>query len=838
MLIYLGSVLQKRVIPSFHYGLKPGGFLLLGAAETVGSFTDLFSTADRKQKIFVRKEAPVRAPFEFTRAQLPAEPAVSGPPPGVAAQDRSKEFDAQKEADRIVLSRYSPPGVVVNADMDIIHFRGHTGPFLEPAPGRASLNLLDMARGGLGLELRTAAHKATKTGTASRKEGIRIRYDGDYIDINLHVIPMKTPMDQFNYLVLFEEVPAPALLVEKGKPKRAGKNVTETGAGQELILARQELEETKGYLRTIVEEKEASNEELRAANEEIQSSNEELQSINEELETAKEELQSSNEELTTVNDELRNRNIELTTANDDLLNLFASVNLPTVMVGSDLCIRRITPTVPEALNIIPTDIGRPITDIKLKVNIPDLEKLVVEVIDTISVKSLEVQDTDGRWYGLRILPYKTQEKKIEGAVLALIDIDELKKSLESMAEAADMARILNSAHVAMVSSLDFDEVMRRVSAKAVVAMGCESDVVLMRKNDNWEISYIHKLPSKFLGRQYTDDQVPDLAQVARTGELLVVTDAQAYTQVASALIKDLGIKSLAAFPLKIKGEVVGAKVFHFRSAPGVFSKKQIEFGRNLAISLSLVLENVRLYAQEHRVAETLQSTLLTVPEDVPGLDIGHLYQTASWECAQVGGDFYEVHYLGKNLVCLVIGDVSGKGLEAAKSTSLIKNAIGVFSHEETSPAAILTRSNNSLIRLLPDWCIATVFVGVLNVESGQLRYCSAGHPPPVIKRAGGASASYLANGDIPLGVMEEHSYSDQTAKMKAGDIFIAYTDGLTEARRGVEIYGSNRLLKFIRRTKGVAAADFPQVIYDDVVDFTSGKIADDVAIISCSLRSK
>ena len=196
----------------------------------------------------------------------------------------------------------------------------------------------------------------------------------------------------------------------------------------------QELESTREYLQSVIEQQEAYTEELQSANEEVQSSNEELQSINEELETAKEELQSSNEELTTVNQELTDSNQEAMQVNNDLVNLLSSVQMPIVMVGNDLRIRRFTPMAERLLNLVATDVGRPITDLKLNLDLPELPELLTEVIDTVSARELEVQDQKGRWHSLRIRPYKTLENRIEGVVIVMVDIDQLKRAEENLRE--------------------------------------------------------------------------------------------------------------------------------------------------------------------------------------------------------------------------------------------------------------------------------------------------------------------------------------------------------------------------------------------------------------------
>jgi two-component system CheB/CheR fusion protein len=290
----------------------------------------------------------------------------------------------------------------------------------------ATFNILKMAREGLLAELRAAIQTSRKTDRPVRREGIRVTTDGDAIAINIEVIPFVTPAKERCQIVLFEEIPAAEEPKKRGKTK--GQEKEEKPADTRLVTRlKRELDATREYLQSIIEEQEAMNEELRSANEEIQSSNEELQSTNEELETAKEELQSSNEELMTLNEELENRNEELAEVNSDLINLLASVDIPIVMLDSDLRIRRFNPGAQKVLNLIPNDIGRSINDLKLTFEVKDLDRLVLDVVENLETREIEVQDRAGRWYALRVRPYKTAEKKIEGAVLVLIDITHLKK---------------------------------------------------------------------------------------------------------------------------------------------------------------------------------------------------------------------------------------------------------------------------------------------------------------------------------------------------------------------------------------------------------------------------
>ncbi len=454
VLIYLGSVLQKRVMPLFHYALKSTGFLVLGPSETIGKFSDMFTLVDRKHKIYSRKPTPARLALDFAASDYRVEAVEKGVDIGKGMSEEGvwSGLDVQKEADRIVLARYAPAGVLINDNMEILQFRGRTGPYLEPAPGQVSLNLLKMAREGLMLELRTAIHKARKENVPVKKEGLRVKYNSndEFRDVNVEVIPIKIKpphLKERYFLVLFQDViPSVGLESKKTKPREVKpgnkRQVKQKTEARQITKLKQELAATREYLQVLIEEQEATNEELKSANEEMLSSNEELQSTNEELETAKEELQSTNEELTTVNEELQNRNLELNQLNNDLSNLLGSVNIPIVMLGGDLRIRRFTPVAEKVLNLIPTNVGQPISDIKLSINIPDLEGLILEVVDTVSINEREVQDREGHWYSMQIRPYKTADNKIDGAVITLVDIDGLKRSLEQVKESRDYAQAI------------------------------------------------------------------------------------------------------------------------------------------------------------------------------------------------------------------------------------------------------------------------------------------------------------------------------------------------------------------------------------------------------------
>ncbi|MDZ7963241.1 MAG: chemotaxis protein CheB [Aulosira sp. DedQUE10] len=439
VLIYLGTTVQKKLLPIFHYGLNSNGFLMLGTSETVGEFLDLFVLLDRKYKIYSRKMVTARLSIDLLPSSYPSQTNTSEPQ---VSEKTLHELEMHKEADRIVLSQYAPVGVVINSDLEILQFRGQTSSYLQPAPGRPSFNLLKMVTEELRLELRTVIHQAKKRDVAIIKEGIEIRENDQVRLVKVDVVPFKSANAEERYfLVLFEDMPS---LITPELDSASDRKFTsmqgrKTSTQQEIKRLKQELATTKEHLQSIIEEQQASNQDIRAANEEILSSNEELQSTNEELETAKEEIQATNEELNTINDELQRRNQESTQVSNDLQNLLSSINIPILMVGGDLRIRRFTPAAGIIFNLITTDVGRPMSDINHNLNIPDLEPQILEVIGNLNFKSQEVQDQEDHWYDLRIRPYRTIDNKIDGAVVVLLDIDALKRSAEQLRASRDYA---------------------------------------------------------------------------------------------------------------------------------------------------------------------------------------------------------------------------------------------------------------------------------------------------------------------------------------------------------------------------------------------------------------
>jgi two-component system, chemotaxis family, CheB/CheR fusion protein len=439
VLIYFGSALQKRIIATFHYCLNQPGFLLLGRTESISGFSQFFTKTDRNRKTFTRSAQ--RSALSF-RAR-PEQPAtVDKQRPGLRRAELPRAaVDLTKYVDRILLSKYAPAGVLVNAKAEILQFRGRTGDYLEPAAGAPQTNLFKMAREGLLAPLRLALAEAQKTKSVIRRQDVLVGGGGPTRSCNLTIAPLAaTPeVEEPLFLVLFEpsgDKPARAVKT-KAKAVREGKK--ERPAGRALSELQHELASTKEYLESVVEEHARTNDDLASANEEFVSTNEELQSMNEELETAKEELQSTNEELTTVNDELHSRNQEVSRSNGDLVNLINTVDIPLVMLDAERRIKRFTPRARGVFNLQPNDVGRPIDEIKPNLGVADLEEQVAEVIRSGERRESEVRDRQGHWYRLQILPSLDHDSQADGAILSLIDIDALKHHLSDAEWARDYA---------------------------------------------------------------------------------------------------------------------------------------------------------------------------------------------------------------------------------------------------------------------------------------------------------------------------------------------------------------------------------------------------------------
>ncbi len=489
VLIYMEPVLQKRLLSFFHYALNPNGYLVLGSSESVGRMSDLFSPVGRDGKIYAKKASSRPLPLG-----LPPEPSRPEPLKFPELAGAQAPFDIQKEADRIVLNQYTPPGLVVNEDHQILHFRGNVAPYLSPSPGHASLNVLKMVRPEFAIELRAALHRAQRQDTPARTNRIQVRRNGHLKEASLEVVPFKSQANGRFFLILLQESPVP-------KTESGSRSKIRRTAEAEIGLLRRELQATKEHLQSINEEHEAANEELKSANEEILSSNEELNSTNEELQTAQEELQSSNEELITINEQLQNRNQELTQLSDDWTNLLSGLNIPVVILGRDRRILRFTGPAEQLLNLLPADIGRPIANIRPNFEFRHLDPLISRVMETSSPQEQEIRDREGRWYSMRLRPYRTADNRVAGVLIIFIDVHALKTTQQSLAEQSSFSAAMmeSSGALVLVTEADgrvvaFNHACQMISGYTLddVAGKVLWDLPLVTKDDIEQVKSIHR----------------------------------------------------------------------------------------------------------------------------------------------------------------------------------------------------------------------------------------------------------------------------------------------------------------------------------------------------------
>ena len=429
LLIYLTPELQKKLLPLFHYSLNPGGVLFLGSAETVGSASELFVPLEGKGRFYQRKESTVRTePVEFPATFLPSP---SGRPTVVSIS--MAETSLQTLVDEVLLREFCPAAVLASEQGDILYIKGRTGQYLEPPAGQVNWNLFAMAREGLRDELpglcQRAVHQTPPEAVTRR--GLRVKTNGSYQTVDLTVQVLREPTAlRGKLLVILNDVATPPAARRRDKMAKPNPEA-------EAARLEDEAQQLREALQTTREEMQTSQEELKSANEELQSTNEELQSTNEELTTSKEEMQSLNEELQTVNSELQAKVEELSRANNDMKNLLNSTDIATLFLDEALHVRRFTTPAARLIKLIPSDVGRPITDIASDLLYPALADDVTEVLRTLVFIEKPVITRDGRWFTARIMPYRTLDNRIDGVVMTFFDITALKLLEGELRQARD-----------------------------------------------------------------------------------------------------------------------------------------------------------------------------------------------------------------------------------------------------------------------------------------------------------------------------------------------------------------------------------------------------------------
>ena len=437
MLIYLDGDAQRRLLPIFHYALRPDGLLFLGPSESIGRFADLFEPIDNKWKIFRRKEtvSPLHPLME-----LLAEPA-GGKHVEMLPRDPFapiKPSQTMTHIERLLLGRFAPTTLVVDERGTIVYIHGRTGAYLEPTQGQPRNNILEMARHGLLRPLTAALRQAAHERREVVRENIHVKSNGDYSNVNFSVTRIEEP-EPIRGLLLVTITPAVEAPLPPPRPR--GEKSTEQ------ITRVDELQYTRESLQTTIEELETSNEELKSTNEELQSTNEELQSANEELETSKEEMQSLNEELGSVNTELQAKVDELSRATDDMQNLLNSTQVATIFLDSQFNIKRYTDPAKELFNLIPSDVGRPLSHLTSNLEYERLIDDCRDVLGTLAAKEIEVHARNGIWHLMRIFPYRTADNVTDGIVITFVNISPVRDATrEKQAVCRCFTDIVETAH--------------------------------------------------------------------------------------------------------------------------------------------------------------------------------------------------------------------------------------------------------------------------------------------------------------------------------------------------------------------------------------------------------
>jgi two-component system CheB/CheR fusion protein len=450
LLIYMGSTLQKKIISLFHYSLNPDGFLFLGTSETTGDMSSMFTAFDRKQKLYQRKPNGCVAGQSSSILSLPpnTDPGLS--PPKVLPYITS----LQELAEKALLQKVVQAGVLVNQKGDILYLHGRTGMYFEPVTGGLdSYNILKMAREGLQPELRVALYKAASDNIVVHRSGLRVKTNGGFSTVNLSVSPVTANLTVGYVSTMFMvvlEAAATQLEVStdfsgnlsSGSSFAISNASKSANTGAQIARLEQALRDKDDFIKSANEVQQSSNEELKSANEELQSINEELQSTNEELETSKEELQAVNEELATTNSELKAKAMQSSNLNNDMNNLIVGTGIATIFVDLKLNILRFTPGVTKIISLIEADVGRPLMHFTSTLRVYDqLEQDLKSMLHSLIPREIEVQSIDSSYYMLRMLPYRTTDNRIEGAVINFINITEHRQSELSLKQANSQLRL-------------------------------------------------------------------------------------------------------------------------------------------------------------------------------------------------------------------------------------------------------------------------------------------------------------------------------------------------------------------------------------------------------------
>lgn len=460
-----------------------------------------------------------------------------------------------------------------------------------------------------------------------------------------------------------------------------------------------------------------------------------------------------------------------------------------------------------------------------------IERLRSGEIATYSIEKRYVRpDGSPRWVQLSRSLFR-DDYGMPGHFIAVLEDIQFRKDTEAREQREkELSDALNAINAEIGSTLDAEAIMQRVVTRSAEATGADAVSLTLRDGDLWVQRYSFGFGDDIIGRSFTDEELPIHVLAERTRGPVAVEDSSEDRRVNPETMRALGITAFLAVPLACKDEVIGVLGFASRTT-GAFAPAEVDFATKLAASVSLALENARLYAVEHRIADTLQEALLSPPIQMPGLTFGQLYRSAT-VASRVGGDFYDLFEVSPGVAGIIVGDVSGKGLEAAALTAIVKTAIKAHAMDGLPPAEVMARVNEFVRRESDAGSFATVFFGTLDLTTGALAYCSAGHPPAIIRRANG-SACRLATTSPLVGAFEDLGYRSDAERLYDGDILVLYTDGVTECRREGELFGEERLVAFLETADAPADA-LPALVLEEIKRFSGGVLADDIALLALS----
>lgn len=431
---------------------------------------------------------------------------------------------------------------------------------------------------------------------------------------------------------------------------------------------------------------------------------------------------------------------------------------------------------------------------------------------------------DGSAFSVEYSSYPIfEDTTIIGAVVTFVDITERK-------QAQELSDALNNINVAINSTLDFDEIMERVVLESAKAVGAETAAIVLREEDDWVARFVFGFEPDMVGTRLSDEDNPHAMLAVSRRAPVAIDDAYNDERVNRRVMENLKIRSVLVSPLVAREEVIGVLFFNYHSAVVHFSAAQVDFANKLSASVLLALENSRLYEAERKIADTLQTAILTVPREINGVDFGYMYRSAT-EIARIGGDFYDIFELGESLIGFVVGDVSGKGLAAATTTSIVKSTIRAFAYRDPDPRHVLTQSNRAIERQMKEGQFVTAVYGIINTLNGEVTMASAGHPDPFVCTPQGCLKE-AARRNPPLGVFADVQYSEFNTKLCLGDTLVLYTDGLVEARHEGEFFGEERAGTVLDTVYSAPTRDMVEALLAAASAFSKHKLTDDIAVVA------